>query len=61
MIDAKSPPKVAAAAAAAATTDSASASIVNDYPDRAIQGRLTVKGPGIQTINKLMVTRSLCC
>ena len=47
MIDAKSPPKVATAA----TTASASASIVNDYPGQAIQGRLTVIGPGIQTIH----------
>ena len=46
MIDAKSPPKVATAA----TTASASASIVNDYPGQAIQGRLAVMGPGIQTI-----------
>ena len=44
MIDAKSPPKVAAEAATTIAAALASASIVNDYPGRAIQGHSLSRG-----------------
>ena len=47
MIDAKSPPKVAEAAATTTMAAAlASASIVNDYPGRAIQGHSLSRGRG---------------
>ena len=48
MIDAKSPPKVAEAAAAAMAAALASASIVNDYPGRAIQGHSLSRGRALR-------------
>ena len=48
MIDAKSPPKVAEEAEAVTMAATASASIVNDYPGRAIQGHSLSRGRALR-------------